>query len=304
MKKFLFLFWCCILFGFTYAIEISADVLYLLAVEIIADWEATKEQMVWIFQSCEKNNKKLSKQCKEVLQKLWETEKQSETAAEEKLWILKEVIDWGTITVEANGLTYNIKMIWVDARGDIIKHGYLDEWGEWAKEHLKTLLQNKTITLEFDETQGEEDKYGRKLAYIIADWININKQMIEDWYSRSQYYAGDTSYKYRSEFEQAEKDAQSKDNWLRAIIYGVKPKDGESTNMQQIRQLLRPKADTRDIQPANTNIKTATTNTRNMSNMCRNTYNEIYNNYKELTYKDKEKLNRGLLAANCWFFVK
>ena len=55
MKKFLFLFWCCILFGFTYAIEISADVLYLLAVEIISDWEATKEQMVWIFQSCEKN---------------------------------------------------------------------------------------------------------------------------------------------------------------------------------------------------------------------------------------------------------
>jgi len=227
MKKFLFLFWCCILFGFTYAIEISADVLYLLAVEIIADWEATKEQMVWIFQSCEKNNKKLSKQCKEVLQKLWETEKQSETAAEEKLWILKEVIDWDTIKVEENGSTYNVRMIWLDApESSTTRYWYIEEYGAEAKDHLKQLLNWKNISLEFDETQGEEDKYWRKLAYVFVNGNNINKQMIEDGYAWEYTY--NLPYKYQSEFKEAQKTAELKNNGLWGVTHWERVKDGET----------------------------------------------------------------------------
>ena len=229
MKKFLFLFWCCILFGFTYAIEISADVLYLLAVEIISDWEATKEQMVWIFQSCEKNNKKLSKQCKEVLQKLWETEKQSETAAEAKLWILKEVIDWDTIKVEENGTTYNVRMIWLDApESSTTRYWYIEEYGAEAKDHLKQLLNWKNISLEFDEIQGEEDKYWRKLAYVIVNGNNINKQMIEDGYGWEYTY--NLPYKYQSEFKEAQKTAELKNNGLRDpnVTWWKRVKDSQS----------------------------------------------------------------------------
>ena len=227
MKKFLFLFWFFVLFGFTYAIEINADLLYSLAVKIITDWEATKEQIIFIFQSCEKNNKKLSKQCEEVLQRFWETEKKSEFVVEEKWWILKEVIDWDTIKVEENGSIYNVRMIWLDApESSTTRYWYIEEYGAEAKDHLKQLLNWKNISLEFDETQGEEDKYWRKLAYVFVNGNNINKQMIEDGYAWEYTY--NLPYKYQSEFKEAQKTAELKNNGLWGVTHWERVKDGET----------------------------------------------------------------------------
>jgi micrococcal nuclease len=51
------------------------------------------------------------------------------------------------------------------------------------------------------------------LAYVIVNGNNINKQMIEDGYGWEYTY--NLPYKYQSEFKEAQKTAELKNNGLR-----------------------------------------------------------------------------------------
>jgi micrococcal nuclease len=86
------------------------------------------------------------------------------------------------------------------------RFGYAECFGLEAKNHLIDLLANKKeITLEQDKTQGDLDMYGRTLAYIIADGININLQMIHDGYGFEETFK--KSYKYQKEHKDAQASA-------------------------------------------------------------------------------------------------
>ena len=224
IKKVLLCFiFSCMLWG-VFAGEVSSTVLYALAMQVIAEGEMSKDEMVIVLKACEKKNKKIGKQCWEVVTMLWDVEEKTETKKE---YVLKEVIDGDTIKVEENGTTYNVRMIWLDApESSTTRYGYIEEYGEEAKEHLKSLVEWKEITLEFDETQGEEDKYWRKLAYVLVWNVNINKQMIEDGYGWEYTY--NLPYKYQTEFKEAQKTAELKNNWLWSATDWERVKDGES----------------------------------------------------------------------------
>lgn len=232
--------------GAVSAAEITSDVLYLLVMQVLAEGEISQDEMVIVLKSCEKKNKKLWVQCGEVAEKLWGTEKEEskeeveeETKTEKKevetTRELKEVIDGDTIKVSENGADwitiYSVRMIWLDApESSTTRYGYIEEYGEEAKEHLKQLLKWKKISLEFDETQGTEDKYWRRLAYVIVNGENINKQMIEDGYGWEYTY--NLPYKYQDEFKKAQKTAELKNNGLRdpKIAWWKRIKDWEITD--------------------------------------------------------------------------
>lgn len=226
LKKVLLCFaFSCMIWG-VFAGEVSSGVLYALAMQVIAEGEMSKDEMIVVLKACAKNNKKVWKQCWEVVEMIWDTEEKTETKKE---YVLKEVIDGDTIKVEENGTTYNVRMIWLDApESSTTRYGYIEEYGEEAKEHLKSLVEWKEITLEFDETQGEEDKYWRKLAYVFAWNVNINKQMIEDGYGWEYTY--NLPYKYQSEFKEAQKTAELKNNGLRdpKVTWWKRVKDSQS----------------------------------------------------------------------------
>ena len=72
MKKFLL---CVIVsisfFSVSYSLWVTSDLLYALSLQIIQEWEATKWELITIFQWCAKKNKKYKTQCAEVLEKFW-----------------------------------------------------------------------------------------------------------------------------------------------------------------------------------------------------------------------------------------
>ncbi len=118
-----------------------------------------------------------------------------------------------TITV-VDGDTINygdlkIRMIGLDApESNTSRYGYIECFGKEASDHLKTLLKNaKEITIEKDPTQGETDKYGRTLAYVFFNGINMNTQMILDGFAFEYTYS--KAYKYQKEHKNAEVTAKN-----------------------------------------------------------------------------------------------
>jgi len=115
------------------------------------------------------------------------------------------VIDGDTV----NYGTLKIRMIGLDApESNTSRYGYVECFGAQASEHLKSLLNNASaLTIEKDPSQGETDKYGRTLAYIFYNGININTQMIADGYAFEYTY--DKPYKYQTENKSAEQNAKN-----------------------------------------------------------------------------------------------
>lgn len=100
-------------------------------------------------------------------------------------------------------------MIGLDApESNTSRYGYIECFGKEASDHLKTLLKDaKEITIEKDPTQGETDKYGRTLAYVFYNGINMNTQMILDGYAFEYTYS--KAYKYQKEHRNAEVTAKN-----------------------------------------------------------------------------------------------
>jgi MOSC domain-containing protein YiiM len=74
MKKFLIAVLFTAFIGVGFAVEIRSDFLYSLVLRVIAEGEISPDEMITILTACEKNNKKLGKQCGEVFDQLVETE--------------------------------------------------------------------------------------------------------------------------------------------------------------------------------------------------------------------------------------
>lgn len=83
MKKLLLVLTFGLFIGWTYAMEVTPNLLYALALQVLTEWEISADELVTVFKGCEKKNKKLWKQCGEVV-KLFEAEKEVKEIKEEK----------------------------------------------------------------------------------------------------------------------------------------------------------------------------------------------------------------------------
>lgn len=95
-------------------------------------------------------------------------------------------------------------------------------FGKEASAKAKELLLGKSVQLEFDESQGVTDKYGRTLAYVrLGDGTLFNEYMIEQGYAFEYTYR--VPYKYQAEFKQVEKDARTSGRglWSASTCNGV-----------------------------------------------------------------------------------
>ncbi|MDL5044984.1 thermonuclease family protein [Oscillatoria amoena NRMC-F 0135] len=83
------------------------------------------------------------------------------------------------------------------------------EFGDDAKEHLKGLIEGRTVELKSDKGNGDKDKYGRLLRYTILNGEDISLRMVCDGYAIVY-----TRFKFKKKQEYLECEATAKDNLL------------------------------------------------------------------------------------------
>lgn len=120
-----------------------------------------------------------------------------------------KVIDGDTIRVLINNKEETVRLIGIDSPEVLDERKPIQCFGIEASDKAKEVLTGKIITLEPDATQGERDEYGRLLRYVFLDNLNFNELMLDEGYAREYAFKG-RSYKYRTEFIQAEKKAREK----------------------------------------------------------------------------------------------
>jgi micrococcal nuclease len=80
-------------------------------------------------------------------------------------------------------------------------------YGPEASARAHQLLDNQRVGISTDQSQGDRDRYGRKLAYVwLPDGRNYAETMIRDGYAREYTY--DKAYIYKVAFKLAQEDAQ------------------------------------------------------------------------------------------------
>ncbi len=121
---------------------------------------------------------------------------------------VSSVVDGDTVKVNINGTVETLRLIGMDTPETVDPRKPVQCFGKEASNKAKELLIGKKIRIEKDSTQGELDKYGRRLAYIYReDGLFYNKYMIEQGYAHE--YSYNTPYKYQAEFKAAQKLAQA-----------------------------------------------------------------------------------------------
>ncbi|PWB38582.1 MAG: hypothetical protein C3F02_02610 [Parcubacteria group bacterium] len=119
---------------------------------------------------------------------------------------VSSVVDGDTIKVNIGGTVETLRLIGMDTPEVVDPRKPVQCFGKEASNKAKELLIGKKVRIEKDPTQGEFDKYNRRLAYIYReDGLFYNKYMIEQGYAHEYTY--NTPYKYQNEFKAAQKYA-------------------------------------------------------------------------------------------------
>lgn len=155
------------------------------------------------------------------------------TPEDEKLFYIEKVIDGDTMNVNIEGRTETLRLIGIDTPESVHPTKPVECFAKEASDKAKELLEGKKVNLKSDPTQGERDKYGRLLRYIILeDGTNFNRWMIAEGYAFEYTY--NTDYEYQREFKEAEKEARENQRglWNSDTCNGVREWDVESEDME------------------------------------------------------------------------
>lgn len=118
------------------------------------------------------------------------------------------VIDGDTIEVSLNNKKETVRLIGIDAPETVDPRTTIQCFGKEAAEKAKEVLNEKTVVLESDPTQGNRDKYQRLLRYVfLEDGTFVNKFLISEGLAHEYTYQSNP-YKYQLGFIAAEKQAR------------------------------------------------------------------------------------------------
>lgn len=120
-----------------------------------------------------------------------------------------DVVDGDTVKIRIASETYTVRLIGVDTPETVHPNKDVECYGKEASDELKQLLEGESVYIDFDESQDEQDRYGRLLLYIwrAKDDLFINEHMISDGFAYEYTY--NTSYYYQPEFKFAETAARN-----------------------------------------------------------------------------------------------
>jgi micrococcal nuclease len=148
------------------------------------------------------------------------------------------VIDGDTIVLDRNE---TVRLIGVDTPETKDPRKPVQYFGQEAYEFTKTMVEGKSVRLEYDQTKV--DKYGRTLAYIyLEDGTFLNAEIIKQGYGFAYtIYA----FKYLEEFRQYEREARENERGLWApkevTLIPIEEKEKEVT-LIPFKETISPKA--------------------------------------------------------------
>lgn len=135
----------------------------------------------------------------------------------QKIYNVVKIVDGDTFDINDGGAIVRIRMIGIDTPETAKSSQSAECMALESSLRLAELIENKKVALEFDSTQGDEDKYDRKLRFVfLEDGTNVNKLLIEEGYAKEYTYS--KAYKYQKEF----KDAQENAEYNKLGIWGEK----------------------------------------------------------------------------------
>jgi micrococcal nuclease len=118
-----------------------------------------------------------------------------------------KVVDGDTVRILTDGHEETIRLIGINTPETVDPRRPVQCFGKEASEKAKEILSDTRVFLEDDPTQGDRDKYGRLLRYVLLpDGTNFNRKMIEWGYAYEYTY--DVPYRYQAEFKEAERHAR------------------------------------------------------------------------------------------------
>ncbi|MEK7183675.1 MAG: thermonuclease family protein [Patescibacteria group bacterium] len=126
---------------------------------------------------------------------------------------IDRVIDGDTVDVVVGREVIRARLIGIDTPETVDPRKEVQCFGLEATRHLKDLLADQKVTVEYDESQGLVDKYDRALVYLkLADGTDVGEQMLRDGFAYEYTY--DNPYKYQELFKNAEQDARDSERGL------------------------------------------------------------------------------------------
>lgn len=118
------------------------------------------------------------------------------------------VVDGDTVKVDIDGVQETIRIIGINTPETVDPRKPVECFGQEASARAHALLDNQTVALEADSTQGEHDKYDRLLRYVfLSNGSDFGKQMISEGYAYEYTYS--TPYTHQQDYETAQSEAEN-----------------------------------------------------------------------------------------------
>jgi micrococcal nuclease len=176
-------------------------------------------------------------------------EKQTESITPE-LFSITRVVDGDTIEVEIENKNERVRLVGIDAPEISSSECY----GAESTAGLKSLLNDKKVSLEADELQGDRDQYGRLLRFVfLEDGTHINEKLVAEGFAFESLYTSQP-HKYRTDLLNAQTDAQNQKKGL----WSKDTCDGKRQKPQPQQQSVRSSQTTTAVpKPSTSSTQTA-----------------------------------------------
>jgi len=123
------------------------------------------------------------------------------------------VVDGDTLHVTVEGNDVTVRLIGINTPETVKPDSPVECFGPESSEFAKRTLSGRTVTLEFDASQGMTDQYDRTLAYV---WLEepggalslFNLQLVAGGFAYERQY-GSVPYSWKGEFDAAEETARA-----------------------------------------------------------------------------------------------
>lgn len=123
------------------------------------------------------------------------------------------VVDGDTLHVLLRGQEVTVRMIGMNTPETVKENAPVECYGPEASDYAKHTLTGQTVTLEYDDSQGRKDQYGRTLAYIWLerpggglDFVNLDE--VTQGFARERQY-GPEPYAWKDTFRKVQKSAKA-----------------------------------------------------------------------------------------------
>ncbi len=124
------------------------------------------------------------------------------------VYTVSHVVDGDTVDAQdANG-TIRIRLLGVNTPESVDPRRPNECYGKEASAYVKSVLQNRQVSIALDPQKPTMDDYGRVLAYVFRDdGLFVNKDLITKGFGYEYTYHKEV-YKYQQDFKQAQSVAQ------------------------------------------------------------------------------------------------